>query len=166
MITRRPKNEEVIGDLGHICRNRKIGILLVRQMWGPMARPKAHTPSTRRLRAVIEVLGFEGRGAQTRFAKEIGVDRRRLNNVLVGYPLSRMLAEKITRRYPSVATGFLLSGRSGGSLDRKLERHYWTIKSGRGFQSLTLSCCTEEPIAPQPSSASRFAAWQRRQKIA
>jgi hypothetical protein len=47
--------------------------------------------SARRLRALIEVLGFEGRGAQTRFAKEIGVDRRRLNNVLVGYPLSQKL---------------------------------------------------------------------------
>ena len=87
-----------------------------------MARPAAYTRSARRLRALIEVLGFEGRGAQTRFAKEIGVDRRRLNNVLVGYPLSRMLAQRIIRRYPSVSTDFLLLGRSGGSLDRKLER--------------------------------------------
>src|SRR5262245_12509910 len=31
--------------------------------------------SARRFRALIEVLGFEGRGAQTRFAEKIGVDR-------------------------------------------------------------------------------------------
>jgi hypothetical protein len=72
------------------------------------------------LRALIEVLGFEGRGAQTRFAKEIGVDRRRLNNVLVGYPLSRMLAEKIIHRYPGISTDFLFLGRSGGMLRSKI----------------------------------------------
>jgi hypothetical protein len=83
---------------------------------------RLYTPSARRLRALIEVLGFEGRGAQTRFAEKIGVDRRRLNNVLVGQPLSRMLAQKIILCYPSVSTDFLLLGRSGGSLDRKLER--------------------------------------------
>jgi hypothetical protein len=87
-----------------------------------VARLDSYTPSARRLRALIEVLGFEGRGAQTRFAEKIGVDRRRLNNVLVGQPLSRMLAQKIILCYPSVSTDFLLLGRSGGSLDRKLER--------------------------------------------
>ena len=76
----------------------------------------------RRLRALIEILGFEGRGAQTRFAEEIGVDRRRLNNVLVGYPLSRQLAEKIIRRYPGVSADFLFLGQSGGHLDRELEQ--------------------------------------------
>ena len=70
----------------------------------------------------MEVLGFEGRGAQTRFAEEIGVDRRRLNNVLAGYPLSGKLAREIVRYYPNVSMDFLLLGRSGGSLDRKLEQ--------------------------------------------
>jgi hypothetical protein len=70
-----------------------------------------------------EVLGFEGRGAQVRFAERIGVPRRRLNNVLVvGYPLSRQLAQIIIRRYPHSSTDFLLLGRSGGNLDRNLKQ--------------------------------------------
>jgi hypothetical protein len=68
---------------------------------------KAYAPLARRLRALIEVLGFEGRGAQTRFAKEICVDRKRLNNVLVYSPLSQKLAQKIIQRYPRVSTDFL-----------------------------------------------------------
>ena len=72
-------------------------------------------PQAFRLRALIGVLGFEGRGAQTRFAEEIGVDRRRLNNVLVGYPLSGKLAQKIITSFPSVSADFLLLGRSGGN---------------------------------------------------
>jgi hypothetical protein len=63
------------------------------------------TASARRLRALMEVLGFEGR------------------NVLIGQPLSRKLAEKIIRRYPSVSADFLFLGQSGGHLDRKLEKH-------------------------------------------
>jgi hypothetical protein len=99
----------------------------------PVARPKAYPSSARRLRALIEVLGFEGRGAQTRFAKGIGVDRRRLNNVLVGYPLSGKLAQEIIRCYPSVSTDFLLLGRSGGRLDRKLERQLLNYQKRTGI---------------------------------
>jgi hypothetical protein len=79
-------------------------------------------PSARRLRALMWVLGFDGRGAQVRFAEEIGVGRSRLNNVLVGYPLSRQLAQKIMRRYPRVSMEFLLLGKSGGNLDRALRQ--------------------------------------------
>ena len=102
-----------------------------------MARSKAYTPSARRLRALIEVLGFEGRGAQTRFAKEIGVDRRLLNNVLVGYPLSGKFAQKIIASYPSVSTDFLLLGRSGGHLDRKLERQLLEYQKRTGISVFT-----------------------------
>jgi hypothetical protein len=70
----------------------------------------------------MEVLGFEGRGAQTRFAEEIGVARSRLNNVLIDQPLSRKLAEQIIRRYPSVSADFLFLGQSGGHLDPELEK--------------------------------------------
>ena len=66
----------------------------------------------------MAVLGFAGLGAQVRFAERIGVDRRRLNNVLVGYPMSRQLAEIIIRRYPRVSIKFLLRG-SGDNLDLK-----------------------------------------------
>jgi hypothetical protein len=112
-----------------------MAFFLLRRMWGipPVARPKAFTPSARRLRALIEVLGFEGRGAQTRFAEEIGVDRRRLNNVLVGHPLSRMLAQKIIRCYPSVSADFLLLGRPGGNLDRKMERQLLNYQKRTGI---------------------------------
>jgi hypothetical protein len=102
-----------------------------------VARLKAHTPSACRLRALIEVLGFEGRGAQTRFAEQIGVDRRRLNNVLVGYPLSRQLAWIITRRYPRVSRGFLLLGRSGGDLDRKLQQQLLDYQKRTGISVFT-----------------------------
>jgi hypothetical protein len=93
--------------------------------------------SARRLRALIDVLGFGGRGAQTRFAEEIGVDRRRLNNVLVRYPLSRKLAEKIIHRYPGVSADFLLLGKSGGGLDRKLERRLLQYQKETGILVFT-----------------------------
>jgi hypothetical protein len=100
---------------------------------------RLEAPSARRLRALIEVLGFEGRGAQTRFAEEIGVDRRRLNNVLVGYPLSRMLAQKIIRRYPDVSTDFLLLGKSRGNLDRKLQQQLSHYQNKTGISVFTSS---------------------------
>jgi hypothetical protein len=85
----------------------------------------------------MEVLGFEGWGAQVRFAERIGVDRRRLNNVLVGYPLSRQLARIIIRCYPSVSTEFLRLGRSGGHLDRKLERQLLNYQKRTGISVFT-----------------------------
>jgi hypothetical protein len=98
-----------------------------------VARLESYPPSARRLRALIEVLGFEGRGAQTRFAEKIGVDRRRLNNVLVGHPLSGKLAKEIIRCYPSVSTDFLLLGRPKGNLDRKLERQLLNYQKRTGI---------------------------------
>jgi len=93
--------------------------------------------SARRLRALIEVLGFEGRGAQTRFAEEIGVDRSRLNNVLIDQPLSRTLAEKIIRRYPGVSADFLFLGQSGGHLDRELEQQLLGYEKKTGISVFT-----------------------------
>src|SRR5262245_3516334 len=72
----------------------------------------------------MEFLGFEGRGAQARFAERIGVDRRRLNNVLVGYPLSPQFAQIIIRRYPRISAEFLILGKCGTALDRDLERQF------------------------------------------
>ena len=79
------------------------------------------------------VLGFEGRGAQARFAEEIGVDRRRLNNVLVGYPLSRQLAKIIVRRYPLVSPEFLLLGKPGRNLDRRLKQQLSDYQRSTGI---------------------------------
>jgi len=107
----------------------------VQRTWWTVARPEA--ASARRLRALIDVLGFEGRGAQTRFAEEIGVSRSRLNNALVYGPVSRQLAEKIIATYPSVSTDFLLLGRSGGSLDRKLERRLLQYQKETGTSVFT-----------------------------
>ena len=84
----------------------------------------------------MEVLGFEGWGAQVRFAERIGVDRRRLNNVLVGYPLSRQLARLIIRRYPRVSTDFLLLG-SGGNLDRSLKQQLLNYQRRTGISVFT-----------------------------
>jgi hypothetical protein len=81
----------------------------------------------------MEVLGFEGRGAQTRFAEEIGVARSRLNNVLIDQPLSRKLAEQIIRRYPSVSADFLFLGQSGGHLDRELEERLLNYQQRTGI---------------------------------
>jgi hypothetical protein len=44
------------------------------------------------------------------------VNRKRLNNVLIGSPLSQKLAQKIIGSYPQVSMDFLLLGRSGGNL--------------------------------------------------
>jgi hypothetical protein len=94
-------------------------------------------PSARRLRALIEVLGFEGRGAQTRFAEEIGVDRSRLNNALIDQPLSRQLADKIFQRYPGVSADFLFQGKSGGNLDGKLEQQLLEYQKRTGISVFT-----------------------------
>jgi hypothetical protein len=99
--------------------------------------PGQDTASAHRLRALIEVLGFEARGAQTRFAGEIGVKRSRLNRVLVGHPLSRQLAENITQHYPSVSTDFLMLGRSGGNLDPELERRLLQYQKKTGISVFT-----------------------------
>jgi hypothetical protein len=119
-------------DVPSHLRSRDFGIHSGR-LWEPMAKRKGSIPSALRLRALLEVLGFEGRGGQTRFAEEIDVDRRRLNNVLVYRPLSRKLVEKIIGRYPGVSTDFLLLGRPGGSLDRKLEQHLFEYEEKTGI---------------------------------
>jgi hypothetical protein len=84
----------------------------------------------------MEVLGFEGWGAQVRFAERIGVDRRRLNNVLVGYPMSRQLAQIIIRRYPHVSITFLLWG-SGDKLDPNLKRELLNYSRRTGISVFT-----------------------------
>jgi hypothetical protein len=124
--------------MGHTCGNCETGILpRAADVAEPVARLKAQTASACRLRALIEVLGFEGRGAQTRFAEKIGVDRRRLNNVLVGYPMSRKLAQIIIRHYPRVSTDFLLLGKPGGNLDRKLNQQLLDYQKKTGISVFT-----------------------------
>ena len=98
-----------------------------------------------------EVLGFEGRGAQVRFAERIGVPRRRLNNVLVGYPLSRQLAQIIIRRYPHSSTDFLLLGRSGGNLDRNLKQQL--LKPSKENWDFS-------PLIPNPIDQNPWAHWR------
>jgi hypothetical protein len=95
------------------------------------------TPAARQLRALMEVLGFVGRGALTRFAAEIDVARPRLNRVLIGHPLSWKLAEKIIRRYPSVSADFLFLGQPGGHLDRRLEQQLLDYQKRTGISVFT-----------------------------
>ena len=99
-------------------------------------RTRPDEPSARRLRALIEVLGFEGLGAQVRFAEEIGVGRKRLNNVLIGSPLSQKLAQKIIGRYPQVSMDFLF-GQVWRQLDGKLERRLSDYQRRTGISVFT-----------------------------
>jgi hypothetical protein len=84
-----------------------------------------------------EVLGFEGRGAQTRFAKEIRRVPLTPKQRSSLWSAERQLAEKIIATYPSVSTDFLLLGRSGGGLDRKLERRLLQYQKKTGTSVFT-----------------------------
>lgn len=49
----------------------------------------------------------EGITTQIMFADKLGVDKTRLNNPLVGYPLSVDLALKMRKRFPGLTTDWL-----------------------------------------------------------
>lgn len=60
-----------------------------------------------RLRAIMVA---EQMTTQDAFADKIGVEKKRLNNVLVGYPLSIDVAVKIKRSIPGVSMDWLYDG--------------------------------------------------------
>jgi hypothetical protein len=59
-------------------------------------------PHVDRLAAIMDVLGYTGRGGQKRFADEIGIESRRFNNICRGSGLSRQVASAIVHRFKGV----------------------------------------------------------------
>lgn len=98
-----------------------------------------NAPHARRLRALLDVLGYGGRGGQEKFAKKIGVRTSRLNNPLRGYPLSWQLVALIVRRFPRVSTDFLFLGKPGGHLDSSLEQQLIDYEERTGIEVFTRS---------------------------
>lgn len=102
-----------------------------------LKRGTSQSPHAQRLRALMAILGYEGRGAQREFAKKLGVRESRLNNVLIGYPLSWQLVALIVRRFPRVSTDFLFLGRAGGHLDPALEQQLIDYEEKYGISIFT-----------------------------
>ena len=69
---------------------------------------------SKRARRLREAMGFNGRGAQQKFAELLGVERGRWNNVECGAPLSKEMALRIVRKFPGVTLDWLFLGRTEG----------------------------------------------------
>jgi hypothetical protein len=83
-----------------------------------------------RLRAIMDV---EGLRTQDAFAERLGVDKKRVNNPLVGYPLSIDLAMKIKNAVPGMTRDWLYDGDEGGlpvSLRDRLRAALTRLKAG------------------------------------
>lgn len=89
----------------------------------------------------MTVLGFdpEVRGGQQRFARALRITQPRLNNAIMGYPLSWQLVRQIIRRYPGVSTDFLFLGKAGGHLDREIERQLYEYEDRTRVEVFTRS---------------------------
>lgn len=83
-----------------------------------------------RLRSIMEA---ERLDTQDAFADLIGVDKKRLNNPLVGYSLSIDLAMKIKNAVPGMTRDWLYDGDEGGlpvSLRDRLRAAATRLKAG------------------------------------
>ena len=59
-------------------------------------------------------MGFNGLGAQQKFAELLNVERGRWNNIECGAPLSKEMALRIVRKFPGVTLDWLFLGRTEG----------------------------------------------------
>jgi hypothetical protein len=87
-------------------------------------------PIARRLRAIMVA---EHLPSQDAFAERIGAEKKRLNNALVGYPLSIDLAQKIKRAVPGITRDWLYDGEEDGlpvSLRDRLREATTKLKVG------------------------------------
>ena len=69
---------------------------------------------SKRARRLREAMGFNGLGAQQKFAELLNVERGRWNNIECGAPLSKEMALRIVRKFPGVTLDWLFLGRTGG----------------------------------------------------
>ena len=69
---------------------------------------------SKRARRLREAMGFNGLGAQQKFAELLNVERGRWNNVECGAPLSKEMALRIVRQFPGVTLDWLFLGRTEG----------------------------------------------------
>jgi len=89
-----------------------------------------NSPIALRLRAVMLV---EQARNQDAFAERLRVDKKRLNNALVGYPLSIDLAQRFKQAVPGLTRDWLYDGDEGGlpvSLRDRLREAATRLKAG------------------------------------
>jgi hypothetical protein len=78
-------------------------------------------PTAMRLRALMDVLGYRGHGAQTRFAAQCDFRDAALSQFLRNRALTWAAVSAIHRRFPRVSVAFLLQGLLGHPLDPDIE---------------------------------------------
>lgn len=91
-----------------------------------------NSPIALRLRAVMAV---EGARTQDEFADRLKVEKKRLNNPLVGYPLSIEVAQRIKQAVPGMTRDWLYDGDEGGlpvSLRDRLREAATRLRQGAG----------------------------------
>lgn len=106
-----------------------------------------------RLRAIMLT---ENLATQDAFADKLEVEKKRLNNALVGYPLSIELAMKIKRAIPGITRDWLYDGDEGGlpvSLRDRLREAETTVRAG-GARSGTRNRSTTSIASRKTASAS------------
>lgn len=94
-----------------------------------------NSPIAIRLRAVMMV---EEARTQDEFADRLKVEKKRLNNALVGYPLSIEVAQKIKQAVPGITRDWLYDGDEGGlpvSLRDRLRDAETRLREGTGRAS-------------------------------
>jgi hypothetical protein len=94
-----------------------------------------NAPIARRLRAIMVAERLPNQDA---FADRIGAEKKRLNNALVGYPLSIDVAHRIRRAVPGITRDWLYDGDETGlpvSLRDRLREAETTLKTGANGRS-------------------------------
>lgn len=94
-----------------------------------------NSPIALRLRAVMLV---EKARTQDAFAERLKVEKKRLNNALVGYPLSIEVAQKVKQAVPGITRDWLYDGDEGGlpvSLRDRLREAETRLRQAAGRDS-------------------------------
>jgi len=89
-----------------------------------------NAPTARRLRAVMALLRCR---TQEEFANKLKVEKKRLNNALVGYPISIEIAQKVKLALSGLTRDWLYDGDEGGlpvSLRDELRERLTKLSAG------------------------------------